>query len=117
MRAAIDAAGAANAAWWRFDLIGGSATVKRLGPGDRHDPHVDSTANPITRKLSVVAMLSDPGEYDGGTLTLDVGQPHAIRLGRGDLIVLPSWTNHRVTPIERGERTTLVAHAYGPPFR
>lgn len=53
-------------------------------------------------------MLSDPTEYDGGTLELRTDRAHPIPLGRGEVIIFPSATRHAVSPVIRGERRTVV---------
>ena len=36
---------------------------------------------------------------------------------QGTLIAFPSFLEHRVTPVTRGERFSLVAWMDGPPYR
>ena len=51
----------------------------------------------------------DPATYDGGALEIeDNYAPREIRLNAGDLILYPSTTLHRVTPVTRGERLAVV---------
>lgn len=55
--------------------------------------------------LSCTLFLSDPADYDGGALQIDLsGTAVSIRLAAGSLIVYPSTTLHEVTPVTRGER-------------
>jgi PKHD-type hydroxylase len=70
------------------------------------------------RKLSMVIQLSDPSEYDGGDLELNLGghSYHTVPKGLGNLVVFPSWTLHRVTPVTKGVRKSLVAWVTGKPF-
>ncbi len=69
------------------------------------------------RKLSVVVQLSDPSSYDGGDFEFyNMSQPHAFRL-QGSIIVFPSFFNHRVTPVTRGTRHSLVTWIDGPKWR
>lgn len=71
------------------------------------------------RKLSMVIQLTDPSEYTGGNLELDVWQPpqQEILRKKGSLIVFPSFVKHRVTKVESGERNSLVAWIEGPLWR
>lgn len=71
------------------------------------------------RKLSAIIQLSDPADYDGGVLELDVDSPPdpAALRRRGTLIVMPAFVWHRVTPVTRGTRHSLVAWMAGPPWR
>lgn len=71
------------------------------------------------RKLSMVIQLSDPQAYEGGALDLDVSQrpdPAQLR-ARGTVIVFPSFIFHRVLPVTKGERCSLVVWKEGPPWR
>lgn len=81
------------------------------------------TGNPKTpiadRKLSVVVQLSEPDRYQGGDLQLERfvhPNPEELR-SRGAMIVFPSILFHRVTPITKGERSSLVGWMEGPHWR
>ena len=55
--------------------------------------------------LSATLFLSEPGEYDGGELTIeDTYGVHQVKLPAGDMILYPSTSLHRVEPVTRGER-------------
>ena len=81
--------------------------------GDYFSWHVDATPNDVlgehghgdTRFLNVNVLLRDPSDFDGGAL--QVGATN-VSLGRGDLHVYRASTPHRVHPITRGVRRTLV---------
>ena len=63
-----------------------------------------------TRKVSVSVELSAPGDYEGGLLEIApdmVGRPRA--LARGGAHFFPSRALHRVGPVTRGMRWSLVA--------
>lgn len=45
------------------------------------------------------------------------GKPLKGPRDKGKLILLPSRTLHRVTPVTRGRRSALVAWIVGPPWR
>lgn len=89
----------------------------------KYDWHCDTFwANPTTydRKLSIVIQLSDSDDYEGGNFELDHQYPQLpvdqIRK-KGTVIVFPSFLNHRVTPITKGTRYSLVSWIQGPKFR
>lgn len=73
------------------------------------------------RKLSMVIQLSDPSEYEGGDLeiqTIHLGPPDPTVLRKqGNVIVFPSFLMHRVTPVTKGTRYSLVAWMEGPKWR
>ncbi len=68
------------------------------------------------RKLSMSLQLSDEGDYDGGELQFRARTEPVLR-ERGSLIVFPSFLEHRVTPVTRGKRVSLVSWVAGPAFR
>lgn len=67
------------------------------------------------KKLSLVVQLSDPADYDGGVLELRERSP--TPKGQGLAILFPSFYWHRVTPVTRGARYSLVVWAHGPHWR
>jgi PKHD-type hydroxylase len=80
------------------------------GPGQHYDWHVDiGAADLALRKLSLIALLSDPADYDGGELELFFNdQPTPATKSRGALVVFPSFVLHRVRAISRGRRCSLA---------
>lgn len=91
-------------------------------PGGHYSWHTDAGSGTTEhRKLSFVVGLSDPEDYDDGELELNVGgNPDtaiSMKLVPGDVVVFPSWVIHRVKPVTRGERRSLVGWAVGPAFR
>lgn len=109
----------ANNARWRFDLTTiDYAKVLRYRPGQHYVTHVDVGRNQQSRKLTVIAQLSDPADYSGGDVRIWVGRtPGLVPRAQGAAAVFPSWTLHEVCPVESGERWALVVWAEGPPFR
>lgn len=86
---------------------------------DQHfDWHVDlGPGSTSARKLSMSVQLSDPDEYAGGALEFINVSTHPEAVRHGTAIIFPSYLAHRVTPVTRGVRRSLVAWAYGPTFR
>lgn len=85
------------------------------GPEDHFDWHQDQpdVAPPPARRLSLVLMLSAPGDFSGGDLELNTTGIVRPGLLAGDAIIFPSETvEHRVAPVEAGMRQTLVCWAY-----
>lgn len=107
----------ANAQAFRFHL-GDEMTVEVLeyDPAGFFDWHVDIGAGFFsTRKLSMVTFLTSPDEYEGGDLCfMDRGGP--MRLARGARAIFPSYLLHKVEPVTRGCRHTMVSWAHGPSF-
>lgn len=80
--------------------------------------HMDFGAGPfIKRKLSVVLQLTDPAKYEGGNLQFFDGYESTAPVGQGSVIVFPSFMQHRILPLTRGSRFSLVGWTNGPSFR
>jgi PKHD-type hydroxylase len=94
--------------------------IGRYDKGSHYDWHCDSF-NPDEfgnqRKLSSVLFLSNPEDYEGGTLEIKELDNPLPRLPKGSIVVFPSVLPHRVTPVTSGMRYTAVAWAMGPAFR
>lgn len=55
--------------------------------------------------LSATLFLSDPADYDGGELVIEGNfGTQSVKLPAGDLVLYPSSSLHRVTPVTRGRR-------------
>lgn len=71
------------------------------------------------RKLSVTINLSDPKDYDGGILEFNLGGKTITQgsKAKGAITVFPSYLLHRVSPVTRGVRKSLVLWVGGNHFR
>jgi len=115
---------AANmAAKWQFDLLFPEKTqmTKYLGEDNgyynwHHDMLPMENEHNIVRKLSCVALLSDPSEFEGGELQFANSKQNMLT-ERGTIVVFPSFMEHRVTPVTAGERITAVSWMLGPAFK
>ena len=84
----------------------------RYADGGTYGAHVDSALmflpgshQQMRTDLSATLFLSEPDEYDGGEL--EVEGPFGvqeIKLEAGDMVLYPSTSLHRVTPVTRGAR-------------
>jgi len=88
--------------------------------GGFYDWHTDSdvacTHEPPVRKISMTLLLSPETEFEGGDLELGkLG--NVANLKQGHAIFFASFINHRVTPVIRGNRKSLVMWFGGPPFK
>lgn len=96
-------------------------SAEYVGKYDWHND-VSWTAPTMThRKLSMVIQLSNPSDYEGANLEVvplfhEAPDPEQLRQ-QGTVIVFPSFLAHRVTPITRGMRYSLVAWIDGPKWR
>jgi PKHD-type hydroxylase len=65
----------------------------------------DQSGNYVRADISATLFLSDPGDYEGGVLTIeDTFGTHGIKLKAGGLVLYPSSSTHAVSPVTRGER-------------
>lgn len=84
----------------------------RYAGGQAFGLHVDNAIRPlagsdfrIRTDLSCTLFLAEPEEYDGGELIVeDTYGEHRARLPAGDMVLYPSTSLHRVTPVTRGAR-------------
>ena len=85
--------------------------VNRYADGDFYGKHVDNVEmqGPTRIDISFTLFLSDPDEYEGGDLELDVGsEPALVKLPAGQAIFYPAGTMHQVMPVTAGERLCAV---------
>ncbi len=109
-----------NENYW-FDLLGFHQELQltRYSEGDFFDWHLDFGAGEISaRKLSMTIQLSDQNDYEGGDLQFMINKEivNAPR-EKGTIVIFPSFIIHRVTPITKGTRQSIVGWVSGPPFR
>lgn len=112
---------AANRDMWNFDIWGYFDELQYTtyyGDGGHYDWHADLGPKISNRKLSCVLQLSDPGEYEGGDLEMNIGSSIlTVPKGLGTLCFFPSFVLHRVTPLTGGVRTSLVTWFSGANLR
>ena len=127
-------------AGWNFEWDWSEACqFTKYGKGQYYDWHCDSFHAPYQRdnqndpshgkirKLSVTVSLSDPKDYKGGELEFDFKDVHVNQkpnikkckeiLPKGSLVVFPSFVWHRVCPVKKGSRYSLVIWNLGKPFK
>ena len=123
-------------AGWNFDWDWSeSCQFTKYSKNQFYDWHCDSYQEPFDskdknfhgkiRKLSVTCSLSDPKDYSGGELEFqfrDNQDPKETRickeiLPKGSIVVFPSHVWHRVRPVTKGIRHSLVIWNLGFPFK
>ncbi len=88
--------------------------------GGFYDWHMDSDVNfahePPVRKISMTCLLSHESEFEGGELQMEK-EDNKVKLVQGQAIFFASFIKHRVAPVTRGVRKSLVMWFGGPPLR
>jgi PKHD-type hydroxylase len=114
-----------NRRFFQYDLTGfyepmqlGIYHESAKGHYDWHiDCAVDSMVAP--RKLSMAMLLSDPSEFEGGEFQVKTtnDQAQTLECAKGRAWFFPSYMLHRVTPVTKGVRKSLVLWVGGPAFK
>jgi PKHD-type hydroxylase len=110
-----------NENYFNFDLTGFAEPFQFTEynePDNFYGYHTDSGYNQIIRKLSVTLQLTPQDQYKGGDLELLYrSEPLKMEKSVGKLVVFPSYTLHRVLPVTKGTRHSLVGWVAGPQFK
>lgn len=113
----------ANNLYWLFNLYDFGEPLKFMEYSSEYNAfvkmHTDLAPVGVTkfRKLTIIVQLSDEDDYDGGNLIVQNYEKFQIMpRKRGTIIIFPSFLLHKVEPVTRGIRNSLVTFAYGPPF-
>jgi PKHD-type hydroxylase len=129
-------------AGWNFEWdFSESCQFTKYKLNQYYDWHCDSWDQPYNkpdnpnehgkvRKLSMTCQLTDGSEYEGGELEFDFRNydPHVRDelkhlkqakeiLPKGSIVVFPSFVWHRVKPVTKGTRYSLVMWSLGYPFK
>ena len=88
--------------------------------GGFYEWHMDNDVlgkhQPPVRKISMTLLLSNPSTFEGGELEF-MDDKKSVKLQQGQAIFFASWLRHRVKPVTKGERKSLVMWFGGPPFK
>ncbi|MCG6885412.1 MAG: Fe2+-dependent dioxygenase [Silicimonas sp.] len=87
--------------------------LSRYREGQTYGMHVDDALmKGVRTDVSFTLFLSNSNAYEGGALEIsDTFESREVRLPAGSLVLYPSTTLHRVTPVTRGERLAVVGWA------
>jgi PKHD-type hydroxylase len=88
--------------------------------GGFYEWHVDNDINcahePPVRKISMTCLLSPESEFEGGDLEL-MAEGKVAKIKQGHAVFFASFIRHRVKPVTRGRRQSLVMWFGGTPFK
>ena len=113
----------ANDTLWDFDITmmrEEAQYTEYYEGGGHYGWHMDTGSGILSqRKISITVQLSDPEEYEGGDLELWFGGDEPIQApkGKGIGVIFPSYMMHRVTPVTKGTRKSLVLWVGGSHYR
>ncbi len=123
----------ANKETFKYDLRQWSAEPQFIiydEPGDHYDWHCDVAKDDFNveyiRKLTAVLCLSSKDDYEGGELHVAMTPTDMVdgfanadkfKLDIGEVLIFPTDSLHRVTPLISGTRKILIGWMGGPRFR
>jgi PKHD-type hydroxylase len=120
----IAMAAEANNTIWHFDLHSANELIQYTEyyaeEGGHYAWHMDCSVDYMShRKISITVQMSDTDEYEGGDLELWIGgnEPKKGPRGKGVGVLFPSYILHRVTPVTKGLRKSLVLWVGGSHFK
>ena len=126
-------------AGWGFDIVScGVPQITEYKKGQFYNWHSDGTSDRLSmytkeqvgnnelllgnvRKLSMTILLND--DYKGGQFqfrSFDKGKLVVINppiKNKGSIVIFPSGMLHRVSPVTKGVRYSVVVWVLGPPFK
>jgi len=88
--------------------------MTRYQPGMKYGAHADAAfiqlpGATIRSDLSCTIFLNEPEDYDGGELSVGLGDARlSFKLKPGEAIVYPSDSLHQVVPVTKGERLVAI---------
>ena len=113
---------ATNGNHFGFDgmTINEMAQYTEYPEGGFYEWHVDNDVNcqhePPVRKISMTLLLSPESEFEGGDLEL-MSEGKVAKIKQGHAVFFASFIRHRVKPVIRGRRQSLVMWFGGTPFK
>lgn len=127
----MDQAKEANTELWDFDLYSSIENIQYTeyyaSENGHYDWHQDIGPGelPSRRKISITIQLSTSEEYEGGELLICKGSNGEGQLdanvqcprGKGVSVLFPSYMMHRVSPVTKGVRKSLVLWVGGAHYR
>ena len=122
-------------AGWKYEIKSAeSSQLTRYKKGGFYNFHRDGTGchmskynNPTNafmhdhvRKISMTVLLNksfEGGNFEFTSYAREECTIAPVEMNQGDVIVFPSFMEHRVAPITKGIRYSLVTWFLGPPFK
>ncbi len=121
---------------WKYDIkFAESMQITRYKKGGFYEFHMDGKSDHLStydlpdnevmhgnvRKLSMTVLLNsnyEGGEFQFASLEKEKCEIHTPEFNKiGSIVVFPSDMEHRVAPVTKGIRYSLVTWFLGPPFK
>ena len=117
---------------WDFDLKSAFELIQyteyHASESGHYDWHQDIGHGTLAsrRKISITIQLSDGGDYKGGDLLISLGgstedgdfrKNKVCPRGLGTGVLFPSYMMHRVSPVTKGTRKSLVLWVGGEHYK
>ena len=107
---------------WKYNICSvGDCQITRYTKDSFYNWHIDGMGSHgeirqdgTTRKLSMSVILNS--DYEGGNFEMRGLKEKIPKLEEGSIICFPSFLEHRVAPVTKGTRYSLVAWFLGPPY-
>jgi PKHD-type hydroxylase len=113
----------ANINYFRYDIESiDTLRFLKYGIGGTYNWHTDYGRHECSmRKLTAIIQLSDDKDYEGGDFEFGITDAKGDDLvkgnrGKGCLLVFPSFLSHRVAPITKGTRYSIITWMEGDTF-
>ena len=114
----------ANIQYFNYDVEGlDKLRFLKYGIGGRYEWHTDYGRHECSmRKLTGIIQLSDSNDYEGGDFEFGLTDTEGSGLLKGNrtkgcLLVFPSFLSHRVAPLTKGKRYSIITWLEGNTFR
>ena len=112
-----------NLSIWKYNIQEmEKVKILRYENGGKYKWHTDCGSKETSlRKLTAVVQLSDPDNYEGGNLEFGITDKsgknnYTAPRTRGSITIFPAFLSHRVTPITKGRRYSLITWMLGDCF-
>ncbi len=106
---------------WNYDINSHeNIQYAEYGKDQHYAWHTDSFTLMNTetdRKITVICLMNDPSDYEGGDLHIKHLQVYRPIMEKGSIIAFPSFLEHRVIPVTSGKRFSSTLWLNGPRSR
>ena len=112
-----------NLSIWKYNIQEmEKVKILRYENGGKYKWHTDCGSQETSlRKLTAIVQLSDETKYEGGDLEFGITDKsgknnYTAPRTRGSITIFPAFLSHRVTPITKGKRYSLITWMLGDCF-